>query len=113
MFVVLIIGLIVSIGAIVIGLHINTGNGYHVGYVTATETTGIFFKTKRAYIKTDIQSSQEDSYCVLDEKVFEKLKEAAQTKEKIELSYFSWLSSGIASCVGESDIIDGIKVLTK
>ncbi len=91
------------------GLHINTGDGQHTGYVTAVQRQGIFFKTWRAYIKTDVSSSQEDSYCIVDENVVKQLQTAAETKELITVTYFDWLFTGLANCEGESDVIGGIK----
>ncbi len=35
-----------------------TNQGEHTGYVTAVEQEGLIWKTWRAYIKTDPQSSQ-------------------------------------------------------
>lgn len=93
------------------GLHINTGDGTHVGYVTAVEKGGLFFKTGTAYIKSDVSSSQEDSYCVIDDAVMAELKNVAQKKAKVEVTYFGWVSAGIANCAGEGAIISGVKEL--
>ncbi len=95
----------------IVGVHINTGNGNHVGYVTAVEKGGVLFKTGTAYFKTDNQSSQEDKYCVMDDSVLTQLKDAAEKKEKVELTYFSYLFSGVTSCNGEDAIISGVKIL--
>ena len=93
------------------GIHMMTGTGSHVGYVTATEKGGIFFVTSTAYIKTDVQSSQEDSYCVMDDGVFKDLQQASVKKEKVEVKYHSFLFSGISNCNGESAIIDAVVAL--
>lgn len=92
----------------IFGFHVNTGNGQHVGYVTSTETNGIFFKTHRAYIKTDTQSSQEDSYCVIDPAVFAQLGTFADQKAHVEVKYYSLMSAGISKCGGESAIISAV-----
>jgi len=91
------------------GFHKNTGNGTHVGFVTAVEKSGVFFKTGTAYIKSDISSSQEDSYCVVDDKVLEDLRALSLKKSKVEVTYFEWFSAGIANCAGEGAIISGVK----
>ena len=44
-------------------------------YITALEKTGLFFKTGTAYVKTENESSQEDDYCVIDENIYQQLKE--------------------------------------
>ena len=92
------------------GWHIVTSNGEHKGFITSAETTGLVFKTHTVYVKTDTQSSQEDSYCVVDDEVFKKLKDAVETKEPITVVYIDWFSRGIANCNGElAGVITGIK----
>lgn len=94
-----------------VGLHINTGHGAHVGFVTSTETTGLIFKTNRAYIKTDTQSSQEDAYCVAEDSVLADLKAHSDTHDRVEVTYIKWLSSGIASCGGEDEVITKVSAV--
>jgi hypothetical protein len=91
------------------GLHVSTGSGEHTGYVTAVEKRGIIWKTWRAYVKTDTASSQEDSYCVMDDDVVEKLKSASEEKQKVTLKYHSFISAGLTNCESEGDIIGGVK----
>lgn len=101
---------VVALILYIAGWHIQTGEGEHTGYVTATETTGIFYKTKRAFLKTDTQSSQEDMYCVLDETAYEKLQQAQTSKEKVTVQYIDWLAKGIKNCGGEQGgVITGVK----
>lgn len=92
-----------------IGVHINTGGGQHTGYVTAVEKTGLFWKTGRVYIKTDLSSSQEDIYCVIDEKVYTEIEVLSKNKEQVTVSHISYLSAGITNCDGEDAIITEIK----
>lgn len=94
-----------------IGFHYETGKGEHIGSITAVQKQGIFFKTGRAYVKTDIQSSQEDDYCVIDEAVYSKLQKMAEQKEKVKVKYFSWFSAGIKNCESEEDIIYEVELL--
>jgi len=91
------------------GIHLNTGDGGHTGFITAVERNGIIWKTYTAYIKTDVSSSQEDLYCVIDTKVIEQLKEKAKNKEKVTIEYISWLGAGMRYCNAESAIITGLK----
>jgi len=91
------------------GLHINVGDGQHTGYVTAVQRQGVFFKTWRAYVKTDVSSSQEDKYCVVDPNIVKQLQAASESKERVTVTYFSWFISGMNNCAAESDVIDGIK----
>lgn len=88
-----------------IGFHYETSQGEHFGYITAVQKQGVFFKTGRAYVKTDNQSSQEDAYCVMDEKVYQQLQDFAQSKERVEIKYLGYFSAGVKNCGGEGDII--------
>lgn len=85
---------------------IETSRGEHTGYVTAIERNGLFFHKATAYVKTDTQSSQEDTYCVLDAEVFSQLQEFASRKAHVDLYYFNWLKRGIQNCkVADNAII--------
>lgn len=86
-----------------------TSEGEHTGFVTAAQKNGLFFTTGRAYIKTDLASSQEDMYCVIDDEVFKKLEELARNKEKVTFQYRGWFENGIENCGGEGEFIYGIK----
>lgn len=90
------------------GWHKDTGRGEHTGYVTAVEKEGVFWKTGRAYIKTDNSSSQENDYCVIDEGIYQKLQELARTKQPVTITHQSWFISGWKSCNNEGAIIIGV-----
>ena len=107
------VAVLVIIICVLVGIHYETGKGSHVGYITSTEETGLFFKTKRAYVKTDTQSSQEDSYCVIDQTVFSKLQKLSENKAHVEIQYISWITAGIKYCAQEGDIITSVKELNK
>ena len=93
-----------------VGWHYETARGEHTGYVTATQTTGLVFKTHSAYIKTDTQSSQENEYCVVGDEVMAKLKTAQTSKEKVTVEYVDWFSKGVSYCGGElSGVIVNVK----
>lgn len=100
------IGLLIGIIYILInGYHHETTVGEHTGYVTAIERSGLYFKTIRAYVKTDPQSSQEDEYCVVDPEVYSKLEEMSRKKTQITISFLSWIVSGWKNCSGEDAVI--------
>lgn len=82
--------------------------GTHTGYITAVEKNGIIWKTGRAYVKTDTQSSQEDYYCVKDENVYSELVTAQKNKEKITIKFNAPLIVANWDCGGENAIIYGI-----
>lgn len=92
------------------GLHIITSEGEHVGYITSVEKNGVIYKTWRVYVKTDTQSSQEDSYCVVDEKIIPELKALAESKSHVTVTYFDWFAKGVKNCSGEQGgIISAVK----
>lgn len=94
------------------GIHVETGRGEHVGYVTAVETNGWLFKTQRAYVKTDTQSSQEDAYCVTDSAVVEELKRAAEQHSHVKVSFEAWMVWGWAYCKqAEAALINRVEIL--
>lgn len=100
--------LVVTLGAVIIvftGFHYETGNGKHSGYITAVQKHGVIFKTWRAYVKTDLSSSQEDIYCVETEEVAKKLEVMAENNWKGTSQYKSYIAAGVALCGGERDII--------
>lgn len=104
------LGITVTIIVALTGLHIQTGQGEHTGFVTSTETNGLLFKTHRAFVKTDTQSSQEDAYCVVGEDVFAKLQELTLTRKQVTVKYIDWLSRGIVSCgVEPAGVIIGVR----
>lgn len=86
------------------------GNGQHTGYVTATETGGIFWQTDRAYIKTDTQSSQEEAYCVVNDEVLEKLREAQKEKKLITIEYSGEFIVPTSKCRGEAATITSVEI---
>ena len=95
------------------GVHINTGTGEHVGYITSVEKSGILFKTYTAYLKTDQQSSQEDAYCILDKDLAKELQEFSENNTRVSVHYFSWLAAGVRNCGTEGAIIDAVKIINK
>ena len=97
-----------------LGFHFETGRGEHVGYITSVQKQGIFFKTPRAYVKTDISSSQEDEYCVVnDDIVLDDLRTFAESKQRVKIRYFSWFFPGVQNCQNEDDVIWKVEAIEK
>lgn len=93
-----------------VGIHIiTTRDGSHTGYVTAIEENGIIFKTITVYFKTDTQSSQEDSYCLIDRSLIPPLREKQENKEKVTITFFDYLMPSFFECGNGIGIIDGVK----
>jgi hypothetical protein len=110
------IGIVIIFPMVIIGLFVfgtffsfmTPGSGQHTGYITATEKYGVIWKTGRAYVKTDTQSSQEDTYCVQDDSIFVALEKAQESKEKVTIKFASPLIMPNWKCGGESSVIVGI-----
>lgn len=100
---------IFSVFGSIFGIHYETSSGNHSGYITAVQKQGLIFKTWRAYVKTDLSSSQEDIYCVESEETAKRLEVMAENKEKGTFQYKSYLVAGVTLCNGEGDIIYGVK----
>ena len=88
-----------------------TENGQHTGIVTAVETNGVIWKTDRVYFKTDVQSSQEDAYCVIDEDVKKELENFQISKEIVTIYYDNYLIVGYPYCKSENAIITGVQLV--
>jgi hypothetical protein len=58
----------------IIGLHIEDNTGSQVGYITTIDTNGLIIKTTSVYIKSNLESSQEERYCVEGDDVITNLK---------------------------------------
>jgi hypothetical protein len=94
------------------GWHYQTGAGDHTGYITAAETTGIFFKTNTVYLKTNTTSTQEDAYCVIDSAVFAQLQQDSVNSTHVNVHYISWFAAGVHNCNGEGAIITSVTPLS-
>lgn len=88
-----------------------TENGQHTGIVTAVETNGAIWKTDRVYFKTDVQSSQEDAYCVIDPAVKKALENFQISKEVVTIYYDNYLIVGYSLCKSEGAIIVGVQAV--
>lgn len=91
------------------GIHYELGRGEHNGYITATEKSGLFWQTGRAYLKTDTQSSQEDVYCVVDEEVYQDLSNAVVSKKHVVVSHLTWFMPAYWECGFEGAVIYAVK----
>lgn len=85
-----------------------TNAGEHTGYVTAVEQEGWLWKTWRVYVKTDVSSSQEDKYCVVDESLVSELKGKAKSRELVTVNYSAPFIVWNWECADEPSIVSGI-----
>ncbi len=93
------------------GWHHQTGAGDHTGYITAVETSGLFWKTNTVYLKTNTTSTQEDAYCVVDQTVFDSLQAASVGTTHVNVHFINWFMAGFEVCGNEEPIITSVEVL--
>jgi hypothetical protein len=87
-----------------------TNHGEHTGLITASDKEGLIWKTWTIYFKTDAQSSQEDRYCLIDESLLEKIRDAQEKKQQVTIVYENYAIVGFPLCSG-GDIITDVKQL--
>ena len=89
---------------------IGGSQGTHVGYVTAIEfNDNIIWDANLVYFKTDLESTQEDSYCVNDGLLKFNLENAQINKQKISIDYANNFWFWRKDCHGGVSIITGFK----
>lgn len=104
------IGLIVIVAIALLctaNFHI-PNSGQHTGYVSSVEQSGLIWKTWTAYVKTDPQSSQEDSYCVTDQSVVNQLQSAATERSSVTVYYSVPLLTWKWQCGYEQSTIQSV-----
>jgi hypothetical protein len=103
----LLIATVVIIGIVyfmINGWHLEISKGEQTGFITAVETNGIFFKTQRVYVKSELGSSQEEAFCVvMSPEETDRLKQAAINQERLTVEFVDWFARGIKYC-GATDI---------
>ena len=66
-------------------------SGSHTGYITASETNWFLWYTKAAYFKTQTESSQEDTYCVVDQNLFNQMQEYQNKQQRVTITFANGL----------------------
>jgi hypothetical protein len=95
----------------IIRIPIEENRGSQSGYITTIETNGIIFKTYSLYIKSSLESSQEERYCIeLEDKKI--LIDAMEKGKKVKIYFYDYISRGIGYCKSEDlDIVYKVEVL--
>lgn len=93
------------------GVNIKSNEGQYVGYVTSVEKNGAIFQGWNVYLKTDLQSSNEDKACIdrNNPELIAKLKEAQEEKGSVTLMYEGVWQYKIGECPGSDWMIKSIK----
>lgn len=86
-------------------------SGQHTGYVTSVEKSGTIFKTWIIYFKTDPQSSQEDTYCIIDPDVLTNLQNFEKERLPITVYYSAPIILWRWQCENKSSIISSVSVV--
>jgi len=104
--------LCVFVGVFGMGLFMHSfgvTDGQHTGYVTAVERNeGMIYSDTLVYFKTDLESSQEDIYCVNDPELKTRLEIAARNKVPVTISYHNDFILYNSECYAGSTIITGV-----
>lgn len=110
-FVVIVVGIIVVFVLLFLPVKLfqTTDNGSHTGFVTAIERNGLFFKTYTVYFKSDVSSSQEDTYCVVDKVLISRLESYQKSKTKVTVRYEDYLFIGYPYCGNEEGLVVGVE----
>jgi hypothetical protein len=94
-----------------IPLNIQLGQGQHVGYITAVDSTTSFGQHgTKIYFKTDLISAQEDKYCIDNSQtdLINQTREAQTKKLNVVIDYRNYTMTGWGACDG--DVINNITV---
>lgn len=97
-FIVIMIFVVFTLVCLFVPITYVTGKGEHTGIITAVETTGIIFKVHTIYFKSSDESTQEETYCVTNEKLLPQLYEAQEEKRQVTLEWIDYLSIPINWC---------------
>lgn len=112
--------LLLVVGVFVVGAPIvsqtmewhETGGGQHVVIVTAVENEGAVWRTWTAYVKTDAESSQEESYCVRPgdaERLIPLLRAASETRARVVIDFETYLFVDWSECSTGQAAIVGVR----
>jgi uncharacterized protein YxeA len=83
-------------------------SGQHTGYVTSVEKSGVIFQTWTAYIKTDPQSSQEDTYCITNPNIITDLQNYEKERIPITIYYSAPVILWKWQCEKKASIINSV-----
>ena len=102
---------IVWIIPIFTGVEVKNNQGQYKGYVTAVEQNGAIFKGWNVYLKTELESSNEDVACIdrENQELIDRLKEIQELKENVVLEYEGVWQYKIGKCPETNWMIINIK----
>lgn len=86
--------------------------GQHTGYVTSVEKAGFIIQTYTVFIKTDPQSSQEDTYCVTDPSTIIDLQNYEKERLPVTVFYSAPLILWKWQCSHTDSIINSVTTVS-
>ena len=89
------------------------GSGQHTGYVTSVEKSGIILQTWTVYIKTDPQSSQEDTYCITNKATIAALQNYEKQRAPVTVYYSSPFILWTWQCPQKSAVINSVSAIAQ
>jgi hypothetical protein len=87
-------------------------NGQHTGYITSVEKTGLIIQTYTVFVKTDPQSSQEDSYCVTNPNTINDLQNYEKERLPVTIFYSAPLILWKWQCSSPNSIINSVTTVS-
>lgn len=101
---IIVTAIVLFIIAVTVPFNLVWGKGEHKGYITAVDTHENFLShTTTVYFKTNLQTSQEDMYCINNEStdLIDKAKQSLSTSKNIVLKYENLSFTGWFNCSGD------------
>ena len=90
---------------------IGASQGQHTGYISAVEfNKNILWDANIVYFKTDMESTQEDRYCVNDNLLNAKLEQYARNNQQLTIQYSNPFWFWRSLCNGGDSIIYNAEV---
>lgn len=101
---------VIGVVLIFTGVPIPNNEGQYKGYVVAVERNGAIFKGWNVYLKTELESSNEDLACInrSDAELIKQLQEKVNTKENVLLEYRGVIQYAIGECPGSDWMVTKI-----
>lgn len=86
--------------------------GEHTGYISNTEVVSAWaiWPNRIAYIKTQLESSQEDAYCVGSDALLQELRNAQRHQQRVTIRYQNGLWLPPSQCVFGHSIITNVHI---
>lgn len=93
------------------GIPIRNNVGQYTGYVVAVEENGAVFRGWNVFLKTELESSNEDVACVGKGNVelLERLRRAQTEKENVTLDYEGMVAYAIGDCPSSSWMVKSVR----